>query len=83
MIGSGGVSTQGRSYSGAASTSGLTARFATSSPPIFKTMRPVSVTRPITAQSSSHFWKIARAVFSWPGFRTMSMRSWLSDSMIS
>ena len=46
-------------------------------------MWPVSVTSPITAKSSSHLRKIASAIGSLPGFSTMSMRSWLSLSIIS
>jgi hypothetical protein len=34
-------------------------------------------------KSSSHFLKIASAIGSLPGWSTMSMRSWLSDSIIS
>ena len=55
----------------------------TVSPSKSSTMRPVSVTSPITAKSSSHFSKIARAMSSLPGFKTMSIRSWLSLSIIS
>ncbi len=55
----------------------------TVSPRQVSTMRPVSVTWPMTAKSSSHFSKIARAMSSRPGFSTMSIRSWLSDSIIS
>src|SRR3546814_8215407 len=45
-------------------------------------MRPVSVTVPMTAKSSSHLWKIAAANSSRPGFSTISMRSCDSDSII-
>ena len=82
-IGDGGVGTQGRSYSGASATSGGTGMSQTTSPPDFSTSRLVSVTLPMIAKSSSHFSKIARAMSSRPGLTTMSMRSWLSDSMIS
>jgi len=43
----------------------------------------VSVTSPITAKSSSHFLKIASASASRPGFSTINIRSWDSDSIIS
>ncbi len=46
-------------------------------------MRPLSVSLPMTAKSRSHFSKIARAISSRPGFRIISMRSWLSESIIS
>ena len=43
----------------------------------------VSVVMPMTAKSSSHFLKMASACASRPGFSTASMRSWLSDSIMS
>ena len=46
-------------------------------------MRPVSVTVPTTAQSRPHFVKTAMASGSRPASTTMSIRSWLSESMIS
>lgn len=42
-----------------------------------------NLTSPITAKSSSHLRKIASAMASLPGLSTMSMRSWLSLSIIS
>src|SRR4051812_49699095 len=56
---------------------------ATVSPFHTSSIRPVSVTSPITAKSSSHLRKIASASASRPGLSTMSMRSWLSESIIS
>ncbi len=47
------------------------------------TKRSVSVVRPMTAKSRPHFTKIASASASMPGLSTMSMRSWLSESIIS
>ena len=44
---------------------------------------PASVTRPITAKSSSHLRKIASASASRPGLSTISIRSCDSDSIIS
>ena len=58
-------------------------RSATTSPFIRATMRPVSVNRPTIAKSISHFSKIRHASLSRPRRRTINMRSWLSDSMIS
>jgi hypothetical protein len=55
----------------------------TTSPFHSSTMWPVSVTSPITAKSSSHLRKIASASASRPGLSTISMRSWLSESIIS
>ena len=78
-----GVASHGRSYSGEASASGAMGRSATTSPPCFSTMRPLSVRCPTTEKSSSHFSNTARASSSRPGFSTMTMRSWLSESMIS
>ena len=37
----------------------------------------------MTAKSSSHLVKMRSAMCSAPGLRTMSMRSWLSESIIS
>ena len=56
---------------------------ATTPPRQRSTMRPVSVTRPITAKSSSHFLKIASASASRPGWSTISIRSCDSESIIS
>ena len=56
---------------------------ATTAPAMRNTSRPVSVTRPIFAKSSSHFRKMRSAMGSLPGLRIISMRSWLSESMIS
>ena len=52
-------------------------------PPWISVRLPVVVSLPTTAKSSSYFSKMRRATSSRPGLRTMSMRSWLSDSMIS
>ena len=78
-----GAFVHGRSYSGDARANGSMGRSATTSPPIFRTMRPLSVVRPMTAKSSSHFSKMARATSSRPSFSTISMRSWLSESISS
>jgi hypothetical protein len=43
----------------------------------------VSVVWPMTAKSRPHLRKIAAASSSFSGSSTMSMRSWLSDSIIS
>ena len=73
----------GRWYSGAELASVATGMSA-STRPLWRTiMRPVSVVSPMTAKSRPHFLKIAAASASAPGFSTMSMRSWLSDSIIS
>ena len=81
--GAGGVGVQGRSYSGAPSASGRIGRSAAGRPCCESTMRPVSVSRPMTANSSPHFRNTASAASSPPGRSTISMRSWLSESMIS
>ena len=78
-----GAAVHGRSYSGEASAKGSMGRSPTTAPSILSTMRPVSVRRPTTAKSRSHFSNTARAKSSLPGRRTMSMRSWLSESIIS
>jgi hypothetical protein len=56
---------------------------ATTSPLCLTTRRFVSVVMPMTAKSSSHFLKMAWASASRPGLSTASMRSWLSDSIMS
>ena len=56
---------------------------ATSSPAKRSTMRPVSVTRPTVTQSRPHLANTARAAASLPRRSTSSIRSWLSESMIS
>ncbi len=45
--------------------------------------RMLMVLKPTTAKSRSHLRKISRASSSRPGLRAISMRSWLSESMIS
>ena len=45
--------------------------------------RSSGIVSPTMAKSRSHFTKIARASASSSGFSTMSIRSWLSDSIIS
>ena len=45
--------------------------------------RLLGVVWPTMAKSSPHFLKIASASASFSGLSTMSMRSWLSDSIIS
>ena len=47
------------------------------------TKRSVSVVLPTMAKSRPHLWKMASACLSREGSSTMSMRSWLSDSIIS
>ncbi len=78
-----GVGSWGRSYSGASSPSSLIGMSAMTRPPCFTTKRRVSVVLPTTAKSSPHLRKMASAGASWPGLITMSMRSWLSESIIS
>ena len=78
-----GVSAVGRRYSGASLSSGASGISASTTPLWRMTMRPVSVSRPMTAKSSSHLVKMRSAMCSAPGRSTMSMRSWLSDSIIS
>ncbi len=78
-----GVSVHGRSYIGASVTSGGIGILPTMSPCQDSTIRWVSVRWPMTAKSSSHFSKMRRASASRPGFSTISMRSWLSESMSS
>ena len=52
--------------------------------PPWRTMkRLLGVVSPTTAKSSPHLRKIASASASFSGLSTMSMRSWLSDSIIS
>ena len=60
---------------GASSTSGRTGKSPTTAPPAFSTRRPVSVTRPMTAKSTPHFSKMARASSAASGRITMSIRS--------
>ena len=48
-----------------------------------KDCRELFVTKPISLNSKSHFLKITFAIFSFSGTKTISMRSWLSDSIIS
>jgi hypothetical protein len=43
----------------------------------------VSVSVPIVTQSSSYLAKMRLAISSAPGRRIISIRSWLSESMIS
>ena len=52
-------------------------------PPWRTINRFVGVVLPTTAKSRPHFLKIASASCSFSGLSTMSMRSWLSDSIIS
>ena len=56
---------------------------ATMPPPMRSTMRPVSVVFPMTAQLSSHLAKTARTSASRAGGISISMRSWLSESINS
>ena len=53
------------------------------SPPWRTMKRLVGVVSPTMAKSSPHFRKIASASCSFSGLSTMSMRSWLSESIIS
>ena len=53
------------------------------SPPCRTRKRFPGVVSPTTAKSSPHLRKIASASHSLSGLSTMSMRSWLSDSIIS
>ena len=78
-----GLSTHGRSYSGASSPSSLIGRSATVSPWWLTMKRSVSVVTPTMAKSSPHLRKMALASSSFSGLSTMSMRSWLSDNIIS
>ncbi|MEJ1968110.1 MAG: hypothetical protein WDN03_05630 [Rhizomicrobium sp.] len=78
-----GASSNGRAYFGAASDSAVTGMSATTAPLCLTTSRCVSVVTPITAKSSSHFLKMRSASASRPGLSTASMRSWLSDSIMS
>ena len=75
--------TKARLYSGAWSPSSLIGRSAITSPPWRTMKRLLGVVSPTIAKSSPHLRKIASASFSFSGLSTMSMRSWLSDSIIS
>ena len=75
--------TQGRSYRGASSNRGASGTSQTVSPWCFSTSRPVSVVMPMTAASRPHFSKMRWPSCSRPGLSTASIRSWLSDSIIS
>ncbi len=80
---SGTLRCHGRWYTGAPSLTATIGTCATSRPSKRSTIVPVSITCPIATQSRPHFSKIARAVFSAPRRSTRSIRSWLSESMIS
>jgi hypothetical protein len=61
----------------------LIGRSAITLPPWRTMKRLVGVVWPTTAKSSPHLRKIASASASFSGLSTMSMRSWLSESIIS
>ena len=82
-FGEGGVGSHGRSYSGAVPERAASGRSAFTSPFSFTRKRSSAMVLPTMAKSRSHLSKIARASASIEGLRTMSIRSWLSDSIIS
>jgi hypothetical protein len=61
----------------------LIGRSAITAPPWRTMKRLPGVVSPTIAKSSPHLRKIASASFSFSGLSTMSMRSWLSESIIS
>ncbi len=83
MTASLGLSTNGRVYSGAWSPSSLIGRSAMTSPRWRTMKRLLGVVSPTTAKSRPHLRKIASASASFSGRSTISMRSWLSESIIS
>ena len=78
-----GVGTHGRSYSGAVPDSAFSGKSAFTSPPSMTTKRSSGIVSPTMAKSRSHLSKTALASASFSGRSTISIRSWLSESIIS
>ena len=78
-----GVGIHGRSYSGAVPESAFSGRSALVSPPWRTMNRSSAMVSPTMAKSRSHLSNTARATASFSGRSTISIRSWLSESIIS
>ena len=75
--------TQGRSYSGELPDKAFKGTWAFISPSCSIMNKSSFIVSPTIAKSKSHFSKIARHCLSFSGFRTISIRSWDSESIIS
>ena len=77
------ISTHSLSYLGASSANADIGTSHTIALSYFNVSFFESVKIPMTEKSKSHFLKIFSASFSLPVFKTISIRSWLSESIIS